>query len=258
MIAIERLHAQLHASAGQNLQAVAVPPFVCYFHPTETAVFANYAIPSQPIDGNIDDALAAVIDTFRQRQRTPRFEYLQPFAPALAQILEAKGFVREMESYLMVCQPPMVRPVAVDPAVTIRLLGGEGEETAVKQAFVTVQARAFGGDDQPTVTAASAEAHWRQFAGVGKFMAWWNGEPVGAGSLTQPHKGVAEVAGIATLAGYRKRGVGTAVTHRITTHAFAAGLDTLFLTAGDEQAGRVYVQVGFQHIGFGLAYVLED
>ena len=77
MIAIERLHAQLQASAAQNLQAVAVGPFVCYFHPTETAVFANYAIPSHPIDGNVDEALAAVIAAFRQRQRTPRFNYLQ-------------------------------------------------------------------------------------------------------------------------------------------------------------------------------------
>ncbi len=256
MIPIERLHAQLHASAGQNLQAVAVPPFVCYFHPTETAVFANYAIPSQPIDGDVDDDLAAVIATFRQRQRTPRFEYLQPFAPALAQILEANGFVREMESYLMVCQPPMVRPVAVDPALVIRLLGGEGEETAVKQAFVTVQARAFGRDDQPTASIEEAEAHWRQFAGVDKFMAWWNGEPAGVGSLTQPHDGVAEVAGVATLVAFRRRGVGTAVTHHIATYAFANGLDTLFLTAGDERAGRVYAQVGFQHIGSGLAYIL--
>lgn len=256
-IPIERLHAQLHASAGQNLEGVGVGPFVCYFHPTETAVFANYAIPIYPIDGNIGDALAAVIAAFRQRQRTPRFEYLQPFAPALGEILAASGFVREMESYLMVCQPPMVCSVMADPALRMRLLGGVGEETAVKQAFVTIQGRAFGSDDQPAATVERAEADWRQFAGVSKFMAWWHGEPVGVGSLTQPHDGVAEVAGIGTLAAFRKRGVGTAVTHYITTHAFANGVDTLFLTAGDEHAGRVYAQVGFRHIGSGLAYVQQ-
>ncbi|MEM7112816.1 MAG: GNAT family N-acetyltransferase [Chloroflexota bacterium] len=255
MIEIERLQAQLHYAAAQNLERVEVPPFVCYFHPTETAVFTNYAIPLEPIDQN-PAALAQLKITFQQRNRTPRFEYLEAFAPNLAFILQASGFVEEMRSYLMACTPQTLTPLPNNVALAIRLLTND-EPVALRQAFVTIQGRSFGSADAPMATEAAANATWQQFSGVGKFMAWWEEEPVAVGSLTQAHDGIAEVAGIATLSDFRKRGIGTAVTHYITAHAFAQGLEAVFLTAGDERADRVYAQVGYQPMGAGLAYLLS-
>lgn len=255
MIPVERLQAQLHHSAAQNLERILVPPFACYFHPTETAVFANYAIPLESINLDTTVALDQLKATFRQRNRTPRFEYLEDFSPQLGQILQANGFVEEMRSYLMACTPQTIIAPAENHALVIRLLANE-TLIATRQAFVTVQARCFGSDDAPLATVDEANAVWQQFSGVGKFMAWWEDEPVAVGSLTQAHDGVAEVAGIATLSAFRQRGIGTAVTHHITATAFAQGLEAIFLTAGDAKAGRVYAQVGYQPLGAGLSYVL--
>ena len=36
---------------------------------------------------------------------------------------------------------------------------------------------------------------------------------------------------------------------------FEQGLHQVFLTAGDERAGRVYERVGFRPAGFALAYI---
>ena len=45
MIDIERIQAQLRAAVRLSHEAVAAPPFTCYFNPDSDATFANYAIP---------------------------------------------------------------------------------------------------------------------------------------------------------------------------------------------------------------------
>lgn len=257
MVKIDSLQAQLHYAAALNLERVQVPPFACYFHPTETAEFANYAIPLEPILTDPTAALAELKEAFQQRDRTPRFEYLEDFAPKLALFLEAAGFVEEMRSYLMACMPQTLQTPAMNNALIIRRLA-QDEPVVVQQAFVTVQARCFGDENGPLASAAETAAFWQQFSGVSKFMACWEGEPVAVGSLTQAYEGVAEVAGIATLPSHRRRGIGTAVTRFISSYAFAEGLDIVFLTAGDAKAGRVYKQVGFQPWGSGLSYILAS
>ena len=74
MIAIDRIQAQLRASAQQNYEAVAAPPFTYFFNPDDASPWSNYAIPDQPVTGDLTAPLAALIDVFRSRQhlRHPR------------------------------------------------------------------------------------------------------------------------------------------------------------------------------------------
>jgi GNAT superfamily N-acetyltransferase len=74
------------------------------------------------------------------------------------------------------------------------------------------------------------------------------GVPVAVGSH-QPIGGVSEIVGVGSLPAFRRRGLGAAVTSALDEDAFARGVETLFLSAGDETVARVYARVGFRTIG---------
>ncbi|MGI8827144.1 MAG: GNAT family N-acetyltransferase [Chloroflexota bacterium] len=73
-------------------------------------------------------------------------------------------------------------------------------------------------------------------------------EPVAVGSH-QPVEGVTEIVGVATLPAFRRRGIGAALTAFLTADARARGIETVFLSAGDDDVARMYERVGFQRIG---------
>jgi predicted GNAT family acetyltransferase len=81
------------------------------------------------------------------------------------------------------------------------------------------------------------------------------GEAVAAGAFNPPRGGLAELVGITTLAHARRRGVATSLTAQLARTAFACGVETAFLTAADDEAGRVYERVGFRRVGTMLCYV---
>jgi predicted GNAT family acetyltransferase len=60
---------------------------------------------------------------------------------------------------------------------------------------------------------------------------------------------VAEIVGVGTLPAFRRRGLGAAVTARLAELAVERGLTTVFLSAADDAAARVYEGVGFRRIG---------
>jgi ribosomal protein S18 acetylase RimI-like enzyme len=78
--------------------------------------------------------------------------------------------------------------------------------------------------------------------------AWVDGVPVSSG-VHQPVGGVTEVAGVATLPAFRRRGFGAAVTALLVADARCRGVETVFLTAGDEEIARVYGRLGFERVG---------
>jgi ribosomal protein S18 acetylase RimI-like enzyme len=78
--------------------------------------------------------------------------------------------------------------------------------------------------------------------------AWVDGVPVASG-VHQPVGGVTEVAGVATLPAFRRRGLGAAVTAALVADARRRGVETVFLTAGDDEIARVYGRLGFERVG---------
>lgn len=257
MSLVERIQMQLRSGAASVFETESTPPFICFFNPEEAAPYANYAMPDEKPSGDIAAALDRLVAAFYRRGRRPRFEYLESFAPDLGNVLERYGFKAEMRTVLMTCTPDSARSVPVFKGLEVKHLDGNAVIEDV-QAFVTVQRRAFGKEDAAAATSNEALQFRQRFSSVQFFLARLNGEPVGAGSLTQPDNGIAELAGISTAPAYRRRGVAAAVTAYIAQFGFERGLDTLFLTAADERAGRVYERVGFVPSGGALAYLLPE
>jgi ribosomal protein S18 acetylase RimI-like enzyme len=59
----------------------------------------------------------------------------------------------------------------------------------------------------------------------------------------------AEIVGVATLPAGRRRGLARALTAELSRTLLAAGVETVFLSAGSEDIARVYAKVGFRRIG---------
>jgi ribosomal protein S18 acetylase RimI-like enzyme len=72
--------------------------------------------------------------------------------------------------------------------------------------------------------------------------------PLASGSY-QYVAGVAEITGIGVLPAARRRGLGAAVTHALAAHALRRDALTIFLSAADADAARIYTRLGFREIG---------
>ena len=70
---IARIQAQLRYSAQQNYEAIALPPFTCYFNPENPSPWNNYAIPDEPITAEqtvaLHDQLAELCAHYQQQER---------------------------------------------------------------------------------------------------------------------------------------------------------------------------------------------
>jgi GNAT superfamily N-acetyltransferase len=72
--------------------------------------------------------------------------------------------------------------------------------------------------------------------------------PVACGT-TQRAGDTVEVAGVATLPAYRRKGLGAAVTAALTLEARGRGATVILLSAGETAVARIYERVGFTRIG---------
>ena len=93
--------------------------------------------------------------------------------------------------------------------------------------------------------------------GMGLFVGYLEEVPVAVATYSVPHDGITEIGGVATLPGFRRRGLAGAITGVATAHAFANGVTLALLSAGDAGAGRVYERVGFKTGATAVAYSLK-
>ncbi|MFI7639072.1 GNAT family N-acetyltransferase [Nonomuraea sp. NPDC049400] len=232
------VHAYLRSAAGDR--AVRSGPFVIRFDEHDDALPFNYAIPDDDAAPTADE-IAALVAAFRGRARTPRLEYVPQAAPKVEHALLAAGFTVEGRYPLLVCPPDEV----VDTPVDVRV--GLVTDDAGLWQVARVMNEAFGA---PEATGHDVARLRRILDGGGLVAAAVDGEEVvGAGQLGRPHRGVAEVAGIAVRASHRRRGIAGAVTALLTREGAAAGITRPFLTPADDGAARVYARVGYRKVG---------
>jgi len=228
----DRIQSYLRTTAHGFWEAVPIPPFTAFFNPRDPLRYLNYAIPDERAEGDLSAPLEELRETFRSRDRLPRFEYVEGFAPGLAGSLEAVGFEVELRAPLMTCPageiaaPPRVQGLTVVPAVDD------------PRATITVGNRAFGAGDEPEASDDDV-SEWLVRA---------------VASATPPLDGLSEVAGVGVLERARRRGVGAAMTAAAARAAAAEGAELLFLSPGSDGAQAVYTRVGFRPAETTLYY----
>ena len=236
----ERIQAYLRETASGFYESVPLPPFTCFFHPRDPLRFLNYAIPDEPAGGDLRGPLERLRAAFRERERLPRFEYVEGFAPALAASLEQAGFELELRAPLMTCpaaeiaEPPRIDGLEIVPAAQDW------------RAYLTVGRRAFGSGDEPEAPDEEVEERRERGDGDSAVLGLLDGEPVAVAAATPPLDGLSEVAGVGVLSHARKRGIGGAVTVAAARDAAAKGAQLVFLGPGSDAAQSVYERVGFR------------
>ena len=245
----ERIQAYLRETARGFYDAVPVSPFTCFFHPRDPLRFLNYAIPDVPAGGDLREPLDRLRAEFRERERLPRFEYVEGFAPDLGAALEQAGFELELRAPLMTCPaagitaPPAPAGLEIVPAAQD------------VRAYLTVGRRAFGSGDEPDASDEQVDDWRARRTGAGTaLLGLLDGEPVAVSAATPPQDGLAEVAGIGVLAHARNRGIGAAMTAAASQDAAATGAELVFLSPGTEGARSVYERVGFRPAETSLYY----
>ena len=243
-----RIQSYFRHAARRQYEAVVLAPFTLFFHPTDPLEWLNYAIPDAGPTYDVAPVAAELRSAFAARQRVPRIEFVEAFAPSLAASLLAEGFVERARPLLMTLVASDLREPPPVPGLTLELLTPRSPLESARS-FVSVQRRAFGMAGSGPVS--EADASWLVTSlGDGRaFLGRLDGQPVATGLFTHPLDGLTEIAGVATLEPLRRRGIGAAVTHALAALAVARGASAVLLSAADGRAGRVYGSVGFRPAG---------
>jgi ribosomal protein S18 acetylase RimI-like enzyme len=183
--------------------------------------------------------VAALEEAFRRRSRRPRLEYVPSAAPAVEAALLMAGFGVEMRPPLMTCYAGAIAPTPAPDGFELAFVD---DEMRLDHA-VRVEAEANDGDE--------ADFQWlkRMPGRGGRVLAAYErktGEAASAGAFIAPIDGVTEVVSIATRPGFRRRGLGQAVTAMLSEGAFAAGCHLTWLSAAGEAQSELYARAGYQ------------
>ncbi|WP_236655937.1 GNAT family N-acetyltransferase [Streptacidiphilus jiangxiensis] len=226
-----------------------------------------YARPAQGWSG---EASAADVARVRARQRElgipESFEWIAEITPALRAVIEDSGLVVH-EYPLMVLDPGVPVPTAEELSVesSVRIMGPDDPALAsalavphlafaepgtdigsagVVELAEAVRARA--GDGSVDLVVA------RIGAGLTSVAAAVDGGTALCAGQHQPVGAVSEIVGVGTLPTARRRGLGLAVTAALVADARSRGVETVFLSAGDDDVARIYARLGFRRVATAL------
>lgn len=230
------------ALALQSRSHVRAGPFVCRFSPHQPDAFANFAVPDDGAEPTAAD-VQALVQVFRERGRTPRLEYLAGCAPAVEGALTGGGFRVEHRGTVMACAPRWLtapRPVPglelAEPSCDAELVG-----------FARVQHCAFAEPGEMGPGAVELLAQMRESGGL-VVIARYLGRIVGGGTCMAPVNGVGELDGVAVAEGARHRGIGAAVSARLTALAHRSACRLVWLEPAGHAARRVYAGIGYRPV----------
>lgn len=225
---------------------------------------------ARPAPGWSGPVSAADVTRVRARQRElgipESFEWVAETTPALRAAAEQAGLVVH-EHPLMVLGPDVPAPAVPElpDGMVVRTVGPDDPvlpsalaaphlafadsgtrvgSAGVAELSEAVRSRA----DDGSVERAAA----RILAGLTCVAAAVEDRKALCAGQHQPVGTVSEIAGVGTLPAARRRGLALAVTAALTADARSRGVETVFLSAGDDDVARIYARLGFRRVATAL------
>jgi ribosomal protein S18 acetylase RimI-like enzyme len=225
-----------------------VGPFVVLLDATSSNPFRNYAVP-RPGAAPTSAEVRELGELFASRELRGRLEYVEPNELVTAALL-AGGFTIERRLPLMA----LGVPTEPDPPSDIEICAAVDDDELLGAA--TVMCLAYDDTEAPEHGAARLRGTLNSGGYVGIAVDSATGRVVGAGvhsaatttlgTPTTPR--LCELAAVATLPDYRRRGIAESVSADIALHAVSIGAG-VFLQAEGEAEARIYRRAGFEEIG---------
>lgn len=227
--------------AGIAHRAQRVGPFLIHFDSHSDNPFRNYAVPDDEAKPSARD-ITRLVAEFRNRGRMPRLEFVTP-AAGVEQGLMAAGFVVDRRLPLMTVDPDAL----VDSGTSEVVRVGRAGSDAHLWAAVRVQHIGYAEDGEVTRHDVD-RLRGTVAAGGGVVLAWLDDVVAGAGLFAAPSHGLAEIAAVAVLPEFRRRGVASAVVSELSRAVFDAGA-TPYLQTENENEQRLYGRLGYRTVG---------
>ena len=254
---LRRIDAYLDAVPRSVARAEEVGPFTLFVN--EARGWRYYA---RPRPGELEFSASDVAEV-RSRQREllqpEEFEWVDDLTPGVAAAAEGDGLGVAIRPLMHLDRAAFV-PASGPEEAEIRIATPHDDLASI-QAVAKLAFEAPGTDVGPLGADAVAEAasavegdtveltRERLAAGLAVVsFATIDATPVAVGTH-QPVDGVSEIVGVGSAPAFRRRGLGAAITSALVADAFDRGIETVFLSAGDETIARVYEHVGFRTIG---------
>ncbi len=251
---LRRIQASQISAASRNREVVQSGPFRVMLNVNDDLIWLNYAVPTH--NGFDHNAIEAMKEPFARYNRVPRLEFLEELWPELPAALEACGFELQSRLPAMVCTKSTFRGVSASTDLLESKILAPSDDI---HAYLSIGMQAFEGKSE--VTDPQVE---RQRESILKgphrcAMAWFEGHPA-AVALLMPEGGVAELAGVATLDRFRRKGLALAVSSVLLDEFFGSpqGDEAIaWLGAGDDTAKAVYEKLGFETLCTQANYILK-
>ncbi|MFE7120258.1 GNAT family N-acetyltransferase [Streptomyces sp. NPDC057654] len=264
---LERLERYYDAAPRSGARAEDFGPLTLFVR--EGQGWPYYA---RPTLGHAGPVSAKDVADVRARQRElgapESFEWVAETTPGLRAAVEQAGLVVHEHPLMVLELDAASAPVAVpEDADGVRIRTVEPDDPALPSALA-VPHLAFADPGTAVGTAGLAELEElvrsqaddgsaeriaaRIRAGLTRVAAALvNGTALCAGQH-QPVGKVSEIVGVGTLPSARRRGLGLKVTAALVADAGSTGVETVFLSAGDDDVARIYARLGFSRLGTAL------
>lgn len=249
---LERLAGNVAAVGGRDRLIIDVGPFRAFLSPGLADDMMSFAVPTAA-EADWSAAVGPLRDAFASRDRAPRVEHFAELQPGLAAALERAGLDRLSNQQAMALSPAALRRRRLPAGMSVCFL--DPARPGLVPALMELQQVAFG-----LPAAAREDAEWRAFLDravadgtVLAGMVFCDGQAVSCAGL-QIGGDSAEVTGVATRPGWRRRGLASALCGQALGRFFAQGYDLAWLSAADPVAGAVYRRIGFRPVGTLLTY----
>jgi len=250
---LDRIERYYDAVPRAAARAEVIGPFTLFVK--QGGGFPYYARPSL----GADTFSLADVQRVRARQREldvpEAFEWVAEITPNAADAVSASGLVVH-EHPLMLLDQDSPRPAPSVEGLDLRLVRPDEDLSLIgavgRLAFGapgttqgSIGTEALAAVASPTTEFERERLRSGRTVTIAAFTP--GGEPVAIGSH-QPLEGASEIVGVGTLPAYRRRGLAQAITALLIEDALRR-VETVFLSAGDDDVARIYARLGFSRIG---------
>lgn len=254
MALLARIQRQLRRGFADGSEARPAGAFTVYVWPHSDVFYRTRALPVARPRATWAEDIDAMLAIFAAAGRTPRLEIVEELWPDLPPALRSAGLDCELRAPILVSR---LSGPADDEDGAAMLLDASTSAAWLTR-FIAAGEASYGMPPRQPPAGEVAQLAGELLRGTSILAACSeHGLPVAGASLI----GVgaeAELAGVWTAPGHRRRGLATAACARVLARFTRRGGELAWLSAGDAGSERLYRRLGFVRAGTQLNMVMAQ